>query len=78
MNDLKILGILCEKLNGEFVFVPVSVANSVRVQREKEEGGKIIKSPTPEQARIAKEKKEDYSLTGRLKKHEEVSKEELQ
>ena len=33
--------------------------------------GRIIKQPTPEEARISKEKKVDYSLKGRLEKHKD-------
>ena len=67
MNDLKPIGMLCEKLNGEYIFVPISVATRVSSQREKPESG-IVKQPTPEEARIAKEKETDYSLKGVLKK----------
>ena len=50
-------------------------ANTVRSQREKPESG-IVKQPTPEEARIAKEKEIDHSLGGVLKKtkSDEVSK----
>lgn len=45
--------------------------------RNKVKSGKIVKRPTPEEVRISKEKEIDYSLKGRLEKHE-VSEKKLQ
>lgn len=41
---------------------------------KKGKAGKIVDPPTPRQDRIAKEKKEDYSLDGRIKKIKEKQK----
>jgi hypothetical protein len=59
---------LCEKPSGEFVFVPISDANAEISQRESKKTGAIVKQPTPEDVEIDKEREEDYSLNGRLKK----------
>ena len=60
MHNLKKLGELYQTIEGEIVFIPF-----------RGEVGTIVKQPTPEDVDISKEKKEDYSLDGRLKKMSE-------
>jgi hypothetical protein len=78
MTSLKLLGKLYQTDDGEIVFLPSSNLVSIKQPQtlNGKKSGKIVKSPTPGESRIAKEKKVDYSLEGRLKKH--VSKEKLQ
>ena len=67
----KIVGVILEKEGGEWVFVPASNANAD--SNTKPETGGVVKAPTPEETRISKEKKADYTLKGVLKKHEKPS-----
>lgn len=71
-KNLKAIGTLYETGEGEYVFIPAT-SNAVRVGGPESPSG-VVRAHTPEEARIAKEKEEDLSLDGRLKKHEERTK----
>ena len=70
-----ILGVLVRNDDtGEVTMLPVSLTDR---QPSGGKSGKIVKQPTPDEVTVSKEQAEDFSLDGRLKKHKEVSKEEL-
>jgi len=64
---MRLLGILAIE-GGELIFLPFRS----KLPNLSDEGlGTIVDIPTPEQDRISKEKEEDFSLEGRLKKVKE-------
>ena len=68
MNDLKLLGKLYQTSEGDVVFVPARQDNYIKPAPNSVRGGKIVRQPTPDEARIDKEKVADLTLDGVLKK----------
>jgi hypothetical protein len=63
------LGILLTDQRGNLRIKPIPEKQSLSLRREGRKGkGKIVAPPNPEEDRISREKKIDYSLDGRLKK----------
>lgn len=53
----------------------ISVDSLTDSHTKPKSSGKIVKQPSPHEDRIAREREEDLTLDGRIKKHKEVSKE---